>query len=117
MKHFVASVEEFDGEGSKACAEIDGLDVVVFYVDGEYHAMADYCIHQGARLSEGKLTGKMEVGEDGISKEYDEDHPCVICPWHEWKFDVETGRNVSDDQYVTPTFDVSVDDDKVYVHR
>jgi nitrite reductase/ring-hydroxylating ferredoxin subunit len=117
MKHFVASVDELSEDGSQAIVDVDGFQIVVFYVGGEYHALADYCIHQGARLSEGKLTGKMEVGADGISKEYDEDHPCVICPWHEWKFDVETGRNVSDDQYVTPTFDVSVEDEGVYVHR
>jgi nitrite reductase (NADH) small subunit len=116
MKHRVASTDDFE-EGSRVVTEIEGIEIAVFYVDGEYHALANYCVHQGGPLCEGKRTGKMEVGDDGVSWEYDDDPRYVVCPWHEWKFDVTTGVNVSDDRYVTPTFDVTVEENEVYVHR
>lgn len=116
-RHRVASTGEFDGDGSRVVTEIEGLEIGVFYVDDEYHALVNYCVHQGAPLCEGELTGKMEVGDDGISWEYDKALRCVVCPWHEWTFDVTTGVNISDERYVTPTFEVSVDDGDVYIHR
>jgi len=116
-KHRVASTNEFDDDRSRVLAEIGGLEVAVFYVDGEYHALANHCVHQGGPLCEGPVTGKMEVGDDGLSWEYDDDPRYVVCPWHEWTFDVTTGKNVSDERYVTPTFEVSIENGDVYVHR
>lgn len=117
MKHRVAATDEFDGDGSRVLTEIDGLEIGVFYYAGEYHALANYCVHQGAPLCEGQLTGRMQPGEDGVSWEYDDDPRYVVCPWHEWKFDITDGVNVSDERYVTPTFETSVEDGHVYVHR
>jgi nitrite reductase/ring-hydroxylating ferredoxin subunit len=117
MRHKVASTDEFDGEGSRVLMDVDGLEIGVFLIDGEYHALANYCVHQGAPLCSGQLAGKMDVGDDGVSWEYGEDQRHLICPWHEWKFDVTDGVNVSDERYVTPTFETSVEDGVIYVHR
>lgn len=117
MKHEVATTDEFDGDGTRVLTEIDGLEIAVFYLDGEYHALANYCVHQGGPLCEGRITGKMEPGEDGRSWKYDDDPRYVVCPWHEWKFDITDGVNVSDQRYVTPTFPTTVKDGVIYVHR
>jgi nitrite reductase/ring-hydroxylating ferredoxin subunit len=116
-RYKIATTDEFDGDGTRVLVEVDGLEIAVFRVDGEYHALANYCVHQGGPLCEGKLTGRMSVGDDGVSWEYDGDQRYVVCPWHEWKFDVTTGRNVSDERYVTPTFEVTVEGEDVYVVR
>ncbi len=44
--------------------------------DGAVHVIDDTCPHAGASLSAGR------VDADG----------CVICPWHDWAFDIEDGR-------------------------
>jgi nitrite reductase/ring-hydroxylating ferredoxin subunit len=47
--------------------------------------------------------------------EYDDEPRVVTCPWHNWKFDIQTGENIRDDTYRVPTFETVVDDGDVYV--
>ena len=54
---------------------IDGRDVLVANIDGEYFATDDSCTHSGSSLSEGKLEG------------------CTItCGWHAAEFDCTSGK-------------------------
>jgi nitrite reductase/ring-hydroxylating ferredoxin subunit len=55
--------------------EVDGKDIALFLVDGEIHALENVCLHAGGPLHEGTL-------EDGY----------VVCPWHQWRFELKTGR-------------------------
>jgi len=43
--------------GKMIKASIDGRDVLVANIDGEYYATDDTCTHSGSSLSEGKLDG------------------------------------------------------------
>ncbi len=54
---------------------VNGTMVAVFFVDGEYSAINDFCPHMGASLAEGHV-------EDG----------AVLCPWHAWAFDIKDGH-------------------------
>ena len=54
---------------------IDGKDILVTNIDGNYYAMDDTCTHAGASLSEGKI--------DGCN---------VVCGWHGAEFDCSTGK-------------------------
>lgn len=112
----VADVADLE-TGDRAFAEIEGVEVAVFNVEGEYYAMANYCVHQGGPLCEGELRGRMGIGEDGWEWTYDDTERDVVCPWHGWAFDVTTGESVDDDRYAVPTFEVEVEDGAVYVQR
>ena len=46
--------------------------------DGDYFAVTRRCRHLGADLANGS------IDEDG----------CLVCPWHQSKYDVHTGRMV-----------------------
>lgn len=116
-RYKVATVDELQEDGSRAIADIDGQEIAVFHIDDEYYAMANYCVHQAGPLCQGKLTGYMTGGEDGWEWDYEEDEKAVTCPWHGWKFDVTTGRNIKDDRYAAPTYDVEVDNEEIYVVR
>jgi nitrite reductase (NADH) small subunit len=59
--------------------------------------MADVCIHQDRSLSKGTLL-----------------HGRVVCPGHQWQFDLETGYEEDQDR-CQPTYPVRVDGDTVYV--
>lgn len=54
---------------------IDGKDVLVANIDGNYYAVNDTCTHSGASLSEGSLDGHI-----------------ITCGWHGAKFDCKTGK-------------------------
>lgn len=61
------------GEGR--LVEIDGKAIALFRVGSALHAVEDTCLHAGGPLHEGTLDGT-----------------TVTCPWHEWRFDIATGR-------------------------
>ena len=54
---------------------VNGKEVLVVNLDGNYFAMDDTCTHSGASLSEGQLDGS-----------------TVTCGWHGAKFDCKTGK-------------------------
>lgn len=115
-RHRIASVDELD-DGGRVIADIKGQEIAVFAYDGEYHAVANHCIHQAGPLCEGELQGlqTFEDGTDGWSWRYDDDPRVIVCPWHAWRFDITTGESVDDDRYVVPTYEVEVDDGDLYV--
>lgn len=116
-RHKIATVEEFPENGSRVIAEIDGQEIAVFRLGDEYHGLANYCVHQGGPLCEGKVRGRMTAGDDGWSWDFDEENLVVECPWHGWLFDVKDGKNTANPNNRTPTYDVEVDDGDVYVIR
>lgn len=56
-------------------AKVDGKEIGVYCIDGEYFALEDVCPHAYALLSQGFV-------EDGQ----------VECPLHEAVFDIKTGK-------------------------
>jgi len=79
--------------GEIGLVEVDGEEVAVYNVDGEFFATENGCTHVGGPLNEGELNG-------------DE----VVCPWHASCFNVKTGA-VSCPPAKTPlrTFKVTVE--------
>lgn len=69
----VASVDDLTPD-SRRVVDIDGTNVAVFNLDGEYYAVKDECPHDGGVLSNGKLDGEV-----------------IICPRHGARFSIKTG--------------------------
>ncbi|QLG29900.1 Rieske (2Fe-2S) protein (plasmid) [Halorarum halophilum] len=113
----IANADELPNNGDRIIAEVQGIEIAVFRFDGEYYALANYCVHQGGPLCEGALSGRTVAGDDGWEWAYDTDEKYVRCPWHGWIFDITDGRNVDSDRYVTPTYDIEVEDGEIFVHR
>jgi nitrite reductase/ring-hydroxylating ferredoxin subunit len=84
--------------GSGREVVLNGVAVAVFNVDGVLHAVQHECPHQGGPLAEGSLQGTV-----------------VTCSWHQWQFDVATGRGVSVSESGIKRFEVKVEGDAVYV--
>ena len=61
--------------GSLKKVIIDGKEIVVTNVDGNFFACDDTCTHAGASLSEGQL-----------------DNHNIICGWHGAQFNCTTGN-------------------------
>lgn len=116
-RYAIADVEEFDGSGSRVIAEVEGQEIAVFRHEGEYYALANFCIHQAGPLCEGALSGSISTDEDGWDWVYDDEERYIVCPWHGWMFDIETGRSPKDERYAVPTYDAEVEDGTVYAVR
>lgn len=101
--------------GERVIKEIRGREIAVFNMDGEYHALANYCIHQAGPLCEGNTPYRLEADETG-GLSVDKSGRNVACPWHGWEFDIKSGHNLArPDDYRVPTYDIVVEDDELYV--
>jgi nitrite reductase/ring-hydroxylating ferredoxin subunit len=73
LEAVISQAELADGE--MIAREVNGVDVLLCRVDGEYYAVANRCSHGQQMLATGKLKG------------YE-----VNCPLHGARFDVRDGR-------------------------
>ncbi len=86
-------------DGEVTGVEVGNENVLIARIDDEFFAIGDICTHEHCHLSDGWLEDKE-----------------VVCPCHHAKFDVTTGEvtrpPATEDE---PTYDLKVEDGKVYV--
>jgi 3-phenylpropionate/trans-cinnamate dioxygenase ferredoxin subunit len=88
----VAPAEELK-PGSWRTVDVDGTQIAIFNVNGEYHAIEDLCTHDGGILTGGSVEGAE-----------------VVCPRHGARFSIVTGDALSPPAYEpVPTFPVRVE--------
>lgn len=58
--------------------------------DGTLRVVADTCPHQAARMSLGNIE-RMWVSDTPGTHEQSESRNVLLCPWHGFEFDLETG--------------------------
>ena len=56
---------------------VGGRELAVFLVEGVVRVVDNACLHAGGPLADGAVV-------DG----------CVICPWHGWVYELDTGQTV-----------------------
>ena len=86
--------------------------------DGTFRVVADTCPHQAARLSEGCVE-RMWVSDAVGTHEQSESSNVLLCPWHGFEFDLETGGDPcvpGRPDLKLKTYEVRVEDDEVVVY-
>jgi len=114
-RHKIADETELASDGARVIREVEGIEIAVFRIRGEYYALTNYCPHQAGPLAEGELKGRMIPGEDGWEWNYDSEEKLIMCPWHGWQFDVTTGLNVQNDDISVPFFEVESENGEIFV--
>jgi len=66
--------------------------------DGSFHAIEAACKHQGADLTTGEMHGNV-----------------IICPRHQWMYDLESGECLNHDSPPLRKYGVLVEDDSILV--
>jgi len=96
--HKIAQISDLKpGEGKTV--NIFGKDIALFHKeDGSFKAIDNCCPHKGASLGEGTLKEN-----------------CVICPWHQWTFDLDSGKNIRNEQVCLNIYPVKVEGENVFV--
>lgn len=77
---------------------INGKEIAIFNVDGEFYAIDHTCPHEGGPLAEGTLDGDV-----------------VTCPWHGWMFNVKTGLSPIIPDVKVKTYPVKLDNDEIMI--
>lgn len=70
----IATTEEIPS-GQAKLVEVNGNEIALFNIGGQFHAIDNNCTHVGGPLCEGEISGSE-----------------VTCPWHGAIFDVTTGQ-------------------------
>jgi 3-phenylpropionate/trans-cinnamate dioxygenase ferredoxin subunit len=69
-----AIAESALAEGEHIVVDVDGVDVALFNLSGQFYAIEDVCSHDGTEIASGELDG-------------DE----IVCPRHGARFCLKTG--------------------------
>jgi nitrite reductase (NADH) small subunit len=78
--------------------QLDGVTIALAHVEGKFYAINNVCLHRGGPLGEGELEGT-----------------AVVCPWHGWKYDVTTGKLLTNPAVAVPCYPVEVRGEDVWV--
>lgn len=111
--HHVIAADKME-DGDRVIIDVQGREIAVFHVDGEWYAVSNYCTHQGGPVCEGLLDGTLSVDENW-ELTYEAENEIIACPWHGWEFDIKTGEHLSKSHFRLPTYDVVVRNGEVYV--
>jgi 3-phenylpropionate/trans-cinnamate dioxygenase ferredoxin component len=99
MAEFVRIVGTADVKpGTGTTIDVGGKSLAIFNVGGAYYAIDNTCVHRGGPLGEGDLDGDV-----------------VMCPWHNWTYDVKTGRCINNPSACVKSYPVTVEGTDVKV--
>ena len=79
---------------------VDDIEVAVFRSEGYLFAIEGKCPHKGASLGNGSIDGC-----------------AVVCPWHDWKFDLKTGAGLTNSSSAVAPIGVQVTDGSIEIDR
>ena len=75
-----------------------GREIALFRQGDRVYALDNECLHTGGPLGEGEI-------EDG----------CAVCPWHGWRYRLDTGASPLNAQVAVETFPVWVENGEVKI--
>jgi nitrite reductase/ring-hydroxylating ferredoxin subunit len=79
-------------------ATVDGRRIALYRNARGVFASDDSCPHRGGPLSEGDV-----MGDD------------IVCPWHLWSFNLETGENPAGPEFALVMHEVRIENDRILV--
>jgi nitrite reductase/ring-hydroxylating ferredoxin subunit len=98
---FVPALKESEiPEGEVRKANIGKREFAIIRKDGRFFCIEGLCTHEGGPLGEGTLNDRQ-----------------LVCPWHEGRYDIETGEADPDTDWVTnaKTFPAKVEQGTVLI--
>jgi len=99
MKEVVVGRESDFGDADRKVVSIDGVEVGVFRLNGQFTAYMNYCPHLGGPACQGALLPRtivdLSIDNVDMSRRFSKSKRSIVCPWHGMEFDVATGLHVT----------------------
>lgn len=73
-------------------------EIGVFNIGGKFYAIDNLCPHEGGPMADGPVSGNL-----------------VTCPLHGWRCDVTTGESLELPGVKVATYEVKIEDGKVFI--
>ena len=114
----IGKISSFEDPGRRV-VEINGIQIGVFRLDGEFYAYENRCPHLGGPACQGKLLPRVleAVSKDRKSegRVFSRNDLNVVCPWHGFEFDIRTGAHVAISRYRLRRVSVRTDRGNVFL--
>ena len=114
----IGKISSFEDPGRRV-VEINGIQIGVFRLDGEFYAYENRCPHLGGPACQGKLLPRVleAVSKDRKSegRVFSRSDMNVVCPWHGFEFDIRTGAHVAISRYRLRRVSVRTDQENVFL--
>jgi nitrite reductase (NADH) small subunit len=100
MSRFIklTTTSELPPEGEAREYELEGKTYCIAHTEEGYAAVDNVCLHRGGPLAQGVLDGNK-----------------IVCPWHGWAFDVNTGASVHNSSVRVTTYPIQVAGEDVLI--
>ena len=96
QKIFVGASSEV-AEGSRLIIDVAGQTIGIFRFQGKLYAYENRCAHEGGPVCQGKIVPRVTevIDEGGASRgfAFDENRLHIVCPWHGYEYDIQTGTH------------------------
>ena len=91
----------------------------IFNVGGSFYAVRNICPHKHGPLCTGELSGRVDTdappSSQGAFISLEGLGEIVRCPWHQWPFEIATGRCLVASEVRVATYPVKIRGDDVVV--
>ena len=77
--------------GERKLVTVDGKQIGIFNVGGQFFALLNYCPHYGGALCRGPITGTT-LPTNEFKFVYGHEGSVLRCAWHGWEFDIPSGE-------------------------
>lgn len=118
VEHVIVSEDKIE-DGERILVELKGREIGIFRLDGDLYAYSNWCPHQGGPICEGACTGRQEAEYDAenrrVELEWTDEGEILTCPWHDWEFDLKTGKNIPREEIQLLSYPVRTEDEKIVV--
>ncbi len=106
-------------EAGKKVISVEGVEIGIFHLQGEFYAWHNRCPHQGGPVCQGRMFHLVEevVDESRCShgRRFNTEKMNIVCPWHGTEFDIKTGRSTGAQRWTLRPVKVFVEDGQVVV--
>jgi nitrite reductase/ring-hydroxylating ferredoxin subunit len=111
-------ISAFSDPGRKV-VEIDGVEIGIFCLNGQFSAYGNVCPHMGGPVCQGKILPRVEehIAADRKSRGFvfSKTQTNIVCPWHGYEFDIRTGRHQGNPRLRLRPLDVRVEGGEVFI--
>lgn len=113
----IGKLSEF-AEGDCRVIAVGEVEVGIFRLGKKLVAYKNECPHYGGPVCQGKVFDQTEeiLGPDKTSRGLKfSGARNIVCPWHGYEFNIETGRHPGDPQVRLQPIPVSIRDSRVFL--
>lgn len=118
QRYYVAREDEIE-EGARRVVACGDKEVGVFRVKGALHAWHNLCAHQRGPICQGRIFNRVvePLAADKTTRfqAHDEQTFHIVCPWHGYEYDLETGKHPGSDRIRLKPARLEVEEGKIYV--